>query len=99
MAMRHQSVPLDRLASLLNPFVDENESTPLNGTNEIGCASSGDRLPSPLFRRGYGRIGPHMGSTQNFPVSIFSGPFFASFFVSFFFMAVSSFASFRIVRR
>ena len=39
-----------------------------------------------------------MGSTQNFPVSIFSGPFFTSFFVSVFIMAVSSFASFRFVR-
>jgi len=94
MAMQHQSVPPARLASLLNPFIDENESTPLNGANKIRCASSGDRLTSPLFRRGYGRTGPHMGSTQYFPLSIFSGPFFASFFVSFFLMTVSSFVAF-----
>jgi hypothetical protein len=100
MVVQPQSVPLRRSASFLNPFINENESMPLNGTDEIvSDAASGDRVASIPFRRGYGRIGPHMGSTQNFPVSIFSGPFFASFFVSFFIMAVSSFASCRFVRR
>jgi hypothetical protein len=97
MAMQRQSVPLARLASLLNPFIDDNESTPLNGADEIRCASSGDRLASPPFQRDYGRIGPHMGSTQYFPLSIFSWPFFASFFVSFFLMTVSSFVAFPFI--
>ena len=90
MVVQPQSVPLRRSASFLNPFINENESMPLNGTDEIvSDAASGDRVASIPFRRGYGRIGPHMGSTQ-FLVSIrFLGVTFLTSSLSVFLMGLS----------
>jgi hypothetical protein len=59
----------------------------------------GKQIEGLQIRQIYWRTGPHMGSTQYLPLSSFSWPFFTAFFVSFFLMAVSSFAAFRYVRR
>src|SRR5512137_1688389 len=81
-------VPADPL-SLLHPFAGRADPRPQTNVKEIvSDVLQKTTLPTRnrCFAYRQGRIGPHIGSYQNFPESIFSLPVFASFFVSLLFM-------------
>jgi hypothetical protein len=102
--LRHPVLPFDRHSpnrslilvpvdphSLLHPFAGGADPRPQTNVKEIvSDVLQKTTLPTRNRRFAYrqGRIGPHIGSYQNFPESIFSLPFFASFFVSLLFMMI-----------